>query len=661
MYKLGVNRYFVLKASLVVILPIIFFKNELNIILNEALNYESSNYIILIPFMMLYLIYQKRSVLIISSFDRENNDMITNKDIIGIFFILTSIILKLNMFNSFNQLKYSLSLLPIFLIGIILILFNYHFLRILIFPILLLIFLIPPPLNLITYCGNKLSSFSSIISYDILSLFFNNLTLNNYYGTPCLTIISVSQETISFTLDIACSGLYSLISALLFIIYLVYILKGPISKRILLTLIGTPVFYILNILRIMIIVVIGYFFGSGISTQVIHLFSGSVLIVMGTLTLLLISQKYLKLSTHTSLPSEPVLKNSSDGYSSMSGKITKPIFNKIKLARVPMITILLFLSSSPYLLQFPEYVSSTNISSVNINEEISYVETPILLPETYDFILSFIYRDYLFQNISNQDASLVFLYDSQNETKNDIWATISVADTMGDLHPWDVCLIPSIRNGFGEQYDLRDITISEDPPIVARYFAFSKPNSDTIQVTLFWFTRGVFKTVSDRSKKWVMLSLYSNTNDVSEISEIEDYLLPLAIKVAQHWYPLSHMSDRMILITRIIPVFKFIIIVITLFMIAFNAYYKYSKKRKANIVFSKLIDYGDIKLLENINEIKDKIVTEKNIADYVFEKDGINIDLITLHNKLLAAESLGIIERKMVYMNDFMFYSWYKI
>ena len=96
-------------------------------------------------------------------------------------------------------------------------------------------------------------------------------------------------------------------------------------------------------------------------------------------------------------------------------------------------------------------------------------------------------------------------------------------------------------------------------------------------------------------------------------------------------------------------------------MIVFNVYNKYNKKRKANIMFSKLANDDDIKLLENIKEIKDKIVTEKTIADYYLEKEGINLDLITLHNKLLAAESLGMIKRKMVYMNDFMFYSWYRI
>ena len=168
------------------------------------------------------------------------------KDIIGI--ILCAIAYAVKWYGSYTFLpvEYHILSLPLFISGLTIIIFNFQTLRVLIFPIAFLIFLLPPPLNIIQILGSNLSVFSSQASYAITKSTGIPVDLSFYYDSPIIYLTTSSGQEISLTIDVACSGLYSLIGFALFAFFLAYITRGPLKNKALTLLTGFPVIYLLH-------------------------------------------------------------------------------------------------------------------------------------------------------------------------------------------------------------------------------------------------------------------------------------------------------------------------------------------------------------------------------------------------------------------------------
>ena len=144
---------------------IILYWRDLFLIINEALNNESSSHIIAVPFLLGYIIYRNRRRIhasmthpyeSITSFNHNKYNRIS-----GAILCFLGYIMMWYGSYTFYTLEIHIISLPIFVSGITLIIFNYHTLKATIFPIIFLLFLVPLPVTMLQTAVSFLSFYDS--------------------------------------------------------------------------------------------------------------------------------------------------------------------------------------------------------------------------------------------------------------------------------------------------------------------------------------------------------------------------------------------------------------------------------------------------------------------------------------------------------------------
>lgn len=166
-----------------------------------------------------------------------------------------------------------------------------------------------------------------------------------------------------------------------------------------------------------------------------------------------------------------------------------------------------------------------------------------ILPQINGYNLSYVYRDTKFEELSGQDASLVYAYGSTESTKPTIWIALEIAQTIGSLHRWETCLYnyplsqgtqPKVT-----QLDLRDIQLQANPPLLARYYGFEYRSTNQTQVVLYWFETATFNINGTSQLKHVKMSLIIYPQNSQQIPETEAQLLPIAEAINDYWQPIK--------------------------------------------------------------------------------------------------------------------------
>ena len=139
-----------------------------------AITDESTYHILAIPPLFGYLVYRKRKMINASlqpleagkSFFQKNFSMLA-----GISLCSIAILTYWYASYTFTPLEYHMLTLPFLTAGLILILFSTETLKQLLFPIVFLIFLIPPPAEIFYTAGSALSNLSASASNSLCNLF----------------------------------------------------------------------------------------------------------------------------------------------------------------------------------------------------------------------------------------------------------------------------------------------------------------------------------------------------------------------------------------------------------------------------------------------------------------------------------------------------------
>ena len=122
------NAYWLFfKVGFVTALTVALFFNDLIVVFNDAFLNESTNYILLIPFILVYLVYRKRKTLrAVASLDKSNETTKVHHLPIAIGSLLAATAILLYWYGSFTftPVEYHMLALPVFLAGLILIFFN---------------------------------------------------------------------------------------------------------------------------------------------------------------------------------------------------------------------------------------------------------------------------------------------------------------------------------------------------------------------------------------------------------------------------------------------------------------------------------------------------------------------------------------------------------
>ncbi len=651
-----------IKIAAITLATLAIYNQDLFAIANEGTTSELMSYIIAIPFLFGYFIYRKRKMLKATITFKESKPSRSNihiHEIVGALFCLLALIIYWHGSYTFYPLEYHIASLPLFLAGTILIVFNTQTLRTLTFPITFLLFLIPPPIQTIYTLGTTLSTYNSETVYTLLKTLGMPVSLTTQYGAPVIFLESSEILPSAFTIDIACAGIYSLIGFTLFASFFAHIARGAMPKKLAIFIIGLPLIYGLNIIRITTIILIGAQYGIGAAIGVFHLFGGWALIFLGTLILLPFSEKILKIQiiTTKSKPQpcshcdkRPVEKQN---FCPACGRLQTYPRMKISKRDMLKITALLISTSLIMLYGVPTLALTQGPEGVVITSG-EQVSTQIL-PEIPSYTLVFVERNTEFEQISGQDASLEYQYVAYGSPI--IRVTLEIGVSLSSVHRPEISWVTwpqrTGRQPQAIQLDLRDVQLLQNPPITARFFAFEHPGFNQTQVMLYWYEQAIFETGSGLEQKYVKITLIANTNNPQNFSKIEDMLLPFGEAIANYWKPIKTWSKITLTIaqygtTLIAAITSLLAVMLILHRI------KRIKQSKASLqTFNKLVLPEERTILKAVNQAGQKgRSTGQSVASFYQKLSQAPIRFKTLLQKLSQAEEAGLIHREIANQED---------
>jgi len=655
-----------IKAIAILGAIIAIYLQDLTMVANEAIRSELMSHIVAIPFLLTYLVYRKRKMIrttIPFETTKPTRKLTYTHEIVGALLCIIAFLLYWHGSYTFTPLEYHMISLPVFTAGLTLIIFNTETLKVLAFPIAFLLFLTPPPLETIYLAGATLSTISSEAAYNVLKAIGLPVSLADQYETPVIILQKPGALPLTFAIDIACAGIYSLVGFTIFTVFTAYITRGPAWKKATLFLAGFPLIYALNITRIITIVLIGNQYGMEAAMQTFHLLGGWALIFLGTLILLTLSEKIFKIQLFTTKPKTTPCNHCNQNpavrqhFCPACGKALKPMkirLSKQDLTKIFVLTITAILIVN---LQVSVFALTEGPTEVIVQTLAGEQTTTQILPEIQGYATKFIYRDKEFEEIAKQDAALTYAYLPTHETKTPIWVTIEIAKTRGSLHRWEFCLITwSLTMGRQPrvtQLSLRDIQLLENPPITARYFSFQDKRSNLTQVVLYWYESAFFNTGTSLEKEHVKISLIAYAKTPEEVSLIEEELLPFGKAIANHWQPIKTWSQ----ITLTIAQYGTMLITITTALLAITLalqVIKKRKERKSNLkVYNKLASEEEKLILQAIHQAtEENKPTGNQIASYYQRLAGKPIESSLLLQKLNEAEEAGLVKREIISHND---------
>ena len=652
----------IFKIASLAIVPYIVYSQDLMAVANETVLTELASYMFAIPFLISYLVYRKRKVLRTAIAFRKKKERRFLDEIAGAVLCFLALIVYLYGSYTFYALELHLISLPIFVAGCILILFNVETLRILAFPTAMLLMLAVPPLEIAFLAGAMLSNAGSQITYTILNSAGLPVNLDYLQFSPIIVIYSVSGVPLEFAVQVASSGIYSLLGFTIFAVFAAYIIRGTFWKKIIVLLTGFPLIFALNIIRITLIILIGYWFGRSITMELFHIFGGWILIFASTFLLLFSSEKILKIKIFTSKTNPTSClhcgKNSKDSqtFCLSCGKLLR--FPKMKLSRREIVKISALILSAFLVTYIQVPVFATTQGPAELVLQTTYgSETSQVLPKISNYTLRFMYRDRRFEQLYGQDTSLIYTYTSRGSYPI-VWVALEISRARSPIHNWEMCYYIHEQRGAFVRLDLRDIQLLQNPQVTGRFYSFQVVQSGHREVRdnftetiLYWFTRTAFDTGNSVEWKYVKISVWVDTWD-TDYREVEKKLLTFGETIAGHWEPIESWSltaiaigeHRSLLLATALSLLSLILI---------SNVFKWWKNKKLNLKLYKRLS-GDDKLIFQAvrNAAKEGRSTTNAIASAYQKLSGKPIEHPELLEKLKHAEKVDLLKTYMANYDD---------
>jgi len=653
----------VLAASFILLLITVVYWRDLEILANEAFQAEELSHVLLIPLFVGILLYWKRDMfnasISLDSMQKKSRNMFID-ELIGLSLCLIAFLIYWYGSYTFYPLEYHLLSLPVFVSGIILVLFNLKALKAIIIPVALLIFIVPIPSEITYTLGGNLANFNTQASYAILKCFGVPATLNVTYGSPTIMLTKPQGQPISFTVGLQCSGIYTLTAFLMFAFFLLAIVQTSTIGKVGIFTLGFFIFEALNVLRITAIVSAAYILGEEVAMLIFHSAAGLILTFIGIFATLIASEKLLKARVIIGRNETPpcpwckMLQEKFQKFCLNCGKLFKQFNKKPSKIFWAKLTLLLISCS---ILSLSVNAPVFAISKSNI-EVTSWEKATNILPQIANCNLIFLYRDTNYERMAKQDASLVYAYFPSNPSKPVIYVLINVANSISNLHSWEVCLI-SMQTAQG-RYPLvkvlesKDIQLLEGSQLIAKYLVFQDPKQNYTQLTLYWYERATFKIGATVQQKYVRINLIILLiTNPSGYQRHEDQLLDFGKTIAHYWEPIKTQS----LFSLGIPAQQTILIMSIAFIIIAKVTQstKEWRKRTNNLkIFSNFASTTDKLLLKAITELSrtKKAMTTAEINGAIKNKAGKSMALEKLLERLNRLQEYGFIKMDVISNNN---------
>ena len=653
------NYAALLLLILAFIVILIVYGNDFAILINEALQNESYSHILLFPFLIGFLFYLKKDIIKASisfSSKRKNSGLHYMNEFMGIILVVLALLLYWYGSFTFYPLEYHLLSLPIFLSGMTVLFLDYRAIVMLIFPILFTLFLVPIPATIVYAAGGTLANYNTQISHFLLKSAGIPVTLTSAFGSPVLQLSSNIGNPVDFSIDVPCSGIYSLIAFVMFASFLTFVSSAAAFRKFLAFALGFFIFWILNIVRIAGIVSIAYWFGTEIALF-LHSFAGLLIVFIGAILVLILSEKLLKVQIQTGNQISTKCSKCKSYISQLEqfcgncGRfLNKP---NIKFPRNALLKMLIFMigcSVAVLSLSAPAFAISNNYLELNSN---SSPQSNPIFPQIDGYQFSFLYRDTAYEAIAHQDASLMYAYSPSNRSHAVIYVDIGISNSISNLHNWEVCYV-TYQTSQGqfplvEVYGSSEIQLLPDASLIAKYFIFETPQSYT-QVTLYWYGKAIFRTDLTTEQKYYRMSLIINTNNVTAIPQYKEQLHIVGGILATALEPLKNQA----LLSLGIPTLQALLILFgALLTASVGVQYLGEKRKIANNreIFSNFASPEEKLVLQALIDLakEKKHIKTWDILENIRKKHGgHSMSFEKVLNTLGILEEYGLIRRKIV-------------
>ncbi|MCS7141275.1 MAG: exosortase/archaeosortase family protein [Candidatus Nitrosocaldus sp.] len=584
------------KAAVIAVAVALIYASDLAIVFRDALVFSSANitnYILVIPFLIAYIVYRKRRMLIAHAIEPRARAFRLD-DAIGLTMVFAALMLYIYGSLTLYAMEYHIYSIPILVAGLTALLFNLRVLRHAIFAIAILAYLQPPPAELLSEIAGDLSWISATLAEAMLKAYGLQVALQVDYGAPAL-VVSKGEGQTPFFVGEPSSGLFSTIGLSLFALIAAYIARGAIWKRVVMYIIGFPIFFMLNALRISIIIWLWYQYGEQVS-EAFHAMSGSMMAVPGTLAILIIGERLLgvrisltgRASSSSRKKDGSSISSSSSSSGSGSGKgcehcsLSRSLNEHVCLAcsnllepvrgidgrAVARFFLIALIVGSMVTVNAVQVQAQSSIASRVASFDMLSIDgrerdtVGIFLPEMDGYRLEYSYRDQRVEKVLRQDAALAYRYvklnweppasaDSNNsnlpaELRRLMQPSVYVAVQISTgKHTWEhsMLMYPSrVGRPTAEVLELKDVQIDKDNK--ARFFAYIRPGQKNAEAVLYWFERVPLKfgdAYENRNIQivfWSYLSTLAKNGfikDEGDIKGAEEFYLSMARPVKEYW------------------------------------------------------------------------------------------------------------------------------
>ncbi len=244
----------------------------------DLLDYTHSYFILPVS---LWLIWRKRDQI------REHlQDIKPGKNFLGLAALSSGILLFIFGSRFDYASLTAFSLIPV-LFGLVHFLYGTKMVKLLSFPILYLLLLVPPPMGIIDSITLPMRYGISSLAEQVLSFLNFPISRDGLLLTIGYTDIFMGQP---------CSGFRSLITLLSLGIIYIYISKSSLPKKFLLTASIVPLALLGNLVRVITLCLITFYFGEEAGQGFFHNFSGIVMFIITIMGLISIESLLNKVS-----------------------------------------------------------------------------------------------------------------------------------------------------------------------------------------------------------------------------------------------------------------------------------------------------------------------------------------------------------------------------
>jgi exosortase len=472
-----------IRLLLLISLPAIAYFQDLVQVFNLALTDLESQYILLVPFFAVFFLYRRRRALLIH---RKNSFF---QDLFGVSLCLLALLVHVWGSYSFYPLQLHLLSLPIFVAGLMLVIFGADVLRILIFPVALLAFLSPFPLMFMdSYGGNLITSVADLVTFVLRPFLQVGLS---YKPVVILSTVTAAGEPVQFSIGAACSGIYSLTAFLFCGVVFGYLAAGSPVRKVVFAAISLIIAYFLNVLRISTMVLLGHFSGIGLAVDFFHLTGGLVLTFVGMLVLLFLGSRVLKLSflKRETMHSCPASQESAT-ICRRCGLILGWPRVEINWRRLAIFSLFLLICADLIL----------QASAINYNAVTQQGTTAVSFnPATGEFgplynltgwSTYYIGRDSLSEETLGLKFVGNYVLSSDNATRahsSDVFAYFEVSDLQSKFHTWEGCLRYQEIPMNIEKITYSTLFEESSNIIIGETIVASAPSINQTLVLFYWF------------------------------------------------------------------------------------------------------------------------------------------------------------------------------